>query len=283
MLSLQTINGKISNMAAVRAKKSLGQHFLTDESIAFRITESLSGTPGETRNVLEVGPGMGVLTKYLKDREDLSFKAVEIDGESVEYLLATYPTLQGRLIMGDFLALPFKGLFEGDDFRIIGNFPYNISSQIFFKIIDYRENIPEVVCMIQKEVAERIAEPPGSKSYGILSVLLQAWYDIEYLFTVGEGAFNPPPKVKSAVIRLRRNSRTDLGCDASLFKAVVKTSFGQRRKQMRNSLKPLAMAKAEREGWTEEQYASFMADEIFSLRPEKLSVEDFISLTNRLK
>lgn len=167
-------------------------------------------------------------------------------------------------------------------FRIIGNFPYNISSQIFFRILDCKDRIPEVVCMIQKEVAERIAEPPGTKSYGILSVLLQAWYDIEYLFTVGEGAFNPPPKVKSAVIRLKRNSRTSLGCDESLFKAVVKTSFGQRRKQMRNSLKPLIAAKAESMGWNQEEYTAFASDKVFDLRPEKLSVEDFIALTLKL-
>lgn len=269
-------------MTAVRAKKSLGQHFLTDESIASRITESLSGTPGQTLNILEVGPGMGVLTKYLKDREDIAFKAVEIDAESVEYLLATYPTLKDRLIMGDFLTLPFKDVFAGENFRIIGNFPYNISSQIFFRILDFRDMIPEVVCMIQKEVAQRIAEPPGSKEYGILSVMLQAWYDIEYLFTVGEGAFNPPPKVKSAVIRLRRNTRTCLGCDESLFKTVVKTAFGQRRKQMRNPLKPLMKAKAERMGWTPEEYAAFTEDEVFSLRPEKLGVEEFIDLTLKL-
>lgn len=268
-------------MTQVRAKKALGQHFLTDEPVAVRITESLA-EDSAAKGLLEIGPGTGVLTKYLKDRKDTDFKAVEIDGESVEYLLATYPSLNGRLIPGDFLRLRTDTLFGGEDFRIIGNFPYNISSQIFFRILDLRERVPEVVCMIQKEVAERIAEPPGSKSYGILSVLLQAWYDIEYLFTVGEGSFNPPPKVKSAVIRLRRNQRTDLGCDEPLFRAVVKTAFGQRRKQMRNPLKPLIAAKARSEGWDAAQCADFAADSVFSLRPEQLGVEDFISLTLKL-
>ena len=173
-------------------------------------------------------------------------------------------------------------LFSGEAFNIIGNLPYNISSQIFFKVIEYRDRIPQVVSMIQKEVAERIAEKPGTKTYGILSVLLQAWYDIEYLFTVGEGAFNPPPKVKSAVIRLVRNQRTSLGCDEALFKTVVKTGFNQRRKTLRNSLKPLIRAKADRLGWSEEQLSEFVADPVFELRPERLNVEDFISLTLKL-
>ncbi len=203
---------------------------------------------------------------------------VEIDRESVDYLLVNYPQVNGSLIEADFLKLKLENFFK-DKFCVIGNFPYNISSQIFFKILDYKEQIPQVVCMIQKEVAERIAEKPGTKTYGILSVLLQAWYDIEYLFTVGEGAFNPPPKVKSAVIRLVRNSRTSLGCDQSLFKAIVKTGFNQRRKTLRNSLKPIIKAKAEKEKWSEEQLSGFLADPVFELRPERLSVEDFISLT----
>ena len=214
----------------VRAKKALGQHFLTDQDIARRIVGALQGSP-----VLEVGPGMGVLTQYL---DNTNLKVIEIDKESVVYLRKHFPELGDGLIEGDFLKMDLGNVFPGQ-FSIIGNFPYNISSQIFFKIIDNRDLVPEVVCMIQKEVAERIAEKPGTKTYGILSVFLQAWYDIEYLFTVGSGAFNPPPKVQSAVIRLTRNSRTSLSCDEKLFKTVVKTAFGQRRKTLRNSLKPL--------------------------------------------
>jgi len=259
----------------VRAKKALGQHFLTDQKVARDIVTALhGGFP-----VLEVGPGMGVLTQYLLEREDIDLKLVEIDSESVEYLLTHFPGMQGRLMEADFLTLRLERIFP-EHFAIIGNFPYNISSQIFFKVLDYKDRIPEVVGMVQKEVAERIAEGPGSKTYGILSVLLQAWYNIEYLFTVGSGCFAPPPKVESAVIRLTRNGRTTLGCDESLFKTVVKTAFGQRRKMMRNPLKPLARAKAEREGWSEEQLAAFLAQDVFSLRPERLSVEDFIDLTN---
>lgn len=228
--------------------------------------------------VLEVGPGMGVLSGRLLDRSELDLRLVEIDGESVEYLLAHFPGMQGRLLQADFLTLRLEKLFP-ERFAVIGNFPYNISSQIFFKILDHRERIPEVVCMIQKEVAERIAEAPGSKTYGILSVLLQAWYDIEYLFSVGSGCFAPPPKVESAVIRLRRNGRSSLGCDEALFKTIVKTAFGQRRKMLRNPLKPLVAAKAQREGWTAEETAAFLEQTVFSLRPEKLSVEDFIDLT----
>ena len=248
----------------VRAKKALGQHFLTDLSIAQRIADALLvpcpgldtqyGT-GNPMPALEVGPGMGVLTQYVLQRPEVDLRMVE--------------------------KLKLESFFP-DKFCVIGNFPYNISSQIFFKILDYKEQVPQVVCMIQKEVAERIAEKPGTKTYGILSVLLQAWYDIEYLFTVGEGAFNPPPKVKSAVIRLVRNSRTSLGCDEALFKTVVKTGFNQRRKTLRNSLKPLIRAKADRNGWSEEQLAEFIADPVFELRPERLSVEDFIALTLKL-
>lgn len=231
--------------------------------------------------VLEVGPGMGVLTQYLLERSDIDLKLVEIDGESVDYLLQHFQGMQGRLLQADFLSLKLEKLFP-EKFAVIGNFPYNISSQIFFKILDYKEQIPQVVCMIQKEVAQRLAEKPGSKTYGILSVLLQAWYDIEYLFPVGPGCFAPPPKVDSAVIRLTRNSRTSLGCDEKLFKTVVKTAFGQRRKMMRNPLKPLAAAKAAREGWDAERLAEFLSQPVFSLRPEVLSVEDFVELTNIL-
>lgn len=272
----------------VRAKKALGQHFLTDLSIAQRIAEALivpcPVTGCEEINpmpALEIGPGMGVLTQYLLQREEVDLRMVEIDSESVNYLLVHFPQVQGKLLEADFLKLRLERFFPGK-FCVIGNFPYNISSQIFFKILDYKEQVPQVVCMIQKEVAERIAEKPGTKTYGILSVLLQAWYDIEYLFTVGEGAFNPPPKVKSAVIRLVRNNRTELGCDESLFKTVVKTGFNQRRKTLRNSLKPLIRAKAERDGWTDEQLAEFTSDPVFELRPERLSVEEFIALTVKL-
>lgn len=260
----------------VRAKKALGQHFLTDQAIAKSITNALHAEL--TSDVLEIGPGMGVLTQYLLERNDINLKAVEIDSESVEYLLSHFPEIQGRVVFGDFLRISPEFFFEGP-FCIIGNLPYNISSQIFFKILDYRDQIPEVVCMIQKEVAERIAEGPGSKTYGILSVLLQAWYKIEYLFTVGSGCFVPPPKVQSAVIRLRRGDRKSLPCDEALFKTVVKTAFGQRRKTLRNSLKPLLSETAENKGWTIEQLAALTAQPVFDLRPERLSVEDFIALT----
>ncbi|MCR5759805.1 MAG: 16S rRNA (adenine(1518)-N(6)/adenine(1519)-N(6))-dimethyltransferase RsmA [Bacteroidales bacterium] len=303
-------------MMEVRAKKALGQHFLTDQKVARKIVDALvtpfpalswsgakassdarpvpclsqkdgkglkaAGGSGESYSpVLEVGPGMGVLTQYLLERKDINLKLVEIDTESVNYLLTHFPDMEGRLMEADFLKLRLEKFFPAD-FAIIGNFPYNISSQIFFKVLDYREQIPEVVGMVQKEVAERLAEGPGSKTYGILSVLLQAWYDIEYLFTVGSGCFAPPPKVESAVIRLTRNGRTSLGCDEALFKTVVKTAFGQRRKMMRNPLKPLVHTKAVRLGWNEAETADFLALPVFSQRPEQLSVEDFVALTNLL-
>jgi len=250
-------------MSEVRAKKALGQHFLTDQRIAKAIVDAL----GEgARDVLEVGPGMGVLTQYLLERPDIDLKMVEVDGESVQYLMRHFPGLEGKLLEADYLKLNIRKLFPGP-YRVIGNFPYNISSQIFFKILEDKDLVPEVVCMIQKEVADRIAEPPGTKTYGILSVLLQAWYDIEYVLSVGPGAFNPPPKVNSAVIRLRRNSRTELGCDEALFKQVVKTAFNQRRKTLRNALKPLI-----KEG-------TDTSDPVFDLRAEKLGVEDFVRLT----
>ena len=273
----------------VRAKKALGQHFLTDLKIAESIVSSLrlpgcgekyisegEDWPSQT---LEIGPGMGVLSQYLLRKPEADLKMIEIDNESVAYLLSHFPEADGRVIYGDFLKMDLDSLFPGQ-FNVIGNFPYNISSQIFFRILDCRGRIPQVVCMIQKEVAERIAEKPGSKTYGILSVLLQAWYDIEYLFTVGSGAFAPPPKVQSAVIRLTRNARRDLGCDPSDFKFIVKTAFGQRRKTLRNSLKPLIASKASREGWDAERLAAFVSDPVFDLRPERLGVEDFVSLTN---
>lgn len=253
----------------VRAKKSLGQHFLTDEGIAKAIVEALR--PAEApSDVLEIGPGTGVLTKYLLQREDIKLKMVEVDGEAVEYLRNHFPGVQGKLLQEDFLKMNLEKVFGGN-FLVIGNLPYNISSQIFFKILQHRDQVPQAVCMVQKEVAERIAEKPGTKTYGILSVLLQAWYDIEYLFTVGSGAFAPPPKVQSAVIRLHRNERKSLGVDETLFKSIVKLSFNQRRKTLRNSLKSIL-----------EGCGADKSDPVFDLRPEKLSVEDFISLTRLL-
>ena len=248
----------------VRAKKALGQHFLKDENIALQIAESLTGL---TPRVLEIGPGMGVLTKYLYNRENIDFHAIEIDTESVEYLHAHYPSL--HVIEGDFLALDLSTLFA-EPFAVIGNFPYNISSQILFKVFDNRNCIPEVVGMFQKEVAERVAAKPGSKTYGILSVLLSAFYNIEYLFTVHEHVFNPPPKVKSAVIRLQRNGVTSLECDEKLFVQVVKTGFNQRRKTLRNALRQLNMP------------LDAVPETLLGLRAEQLSVSDFIEITNSL-
>ncbi|MDX9881696.1 MAG: 16S rRNA (adenine(1518)-N(6)/adenine(1519)-N(6))-dimethyltransferase RsmA [Prolixibacteraceae bacterium] len=249
-------------MTIVRAKKNLGQHFLKDKNIARKIVESLSV---ETRNVLEVGPGMGVLTQFLLEKK-YHLHVVEIDDESVEYLENHFPQLQGHIISGDFLRLDLQKYFSGT-FSVIGNFPYNISSQIFFKVLENREQIPQVVGMVQKEVAERIAATHGSKTYGILSVLLQAFYRIEYLFTVTEHVFIPPPKVKSAVIRLVRNGREQLECNEKLFFQVVKTAFNQRRKTMRNSLKAMI---------TDETLKN---SELLALRPEQLSVSDFELLT----
>lgn len=324
----------------VRAKKALGQHFLTDMSIAARIVDSLvicagdtasglaenikgpchaadadrhsqetgckaniseaeriqgEGATGENRceanaleaelcnsrgpvpassrkaNVLEVGPGTGVLTDFLLKRDDINLKLAEIDTESVEYLRNRYPFLGTDLVEGDFLKMDLGLMFKGEPFCVIGNFPYNISSQIFFKILEYKDRVPQVVGMLQKEVAERLASPPGNKSYGILSVLLQAWYDIEYLFTVPEHVFAPPPKVKSAVIRIRRNGRTSLGCDEQLFKKVVKSCFNQRRKTIRNSIRA-----ALGDGFEIKD----TGHRFMSMRPEQLSVEDFAELVN---
>ena len=254
-------------MTEVRAKKALGQHFLTDLNIARKIADALSGGTSEApAAVLEVGCGMGVLTQFLLRRNDIVTWGAEIDAESVEYLHAHYPEFTPRLIEGDFLKLDLRERFP-EGVRIIGNFPYNISSQIFFKVLENRDLVPECVGMIQREVAVRIAEPPGSKEYGILSVLLQAWYDIEYLFTVNETVFNPPPKVKSAVIRLRRNATRQLACDEALFIKVVKASFGQRRKMLRNSLKAV--------------FGDFGGEEhpFFTRRAEALSVAEFVELT----
>ncbi len=248
----------------VRPKKSLGQHFLRDKTVAQRIVDSLSGNQ---KTVLEIGPGMGVLTEYLLQRSDINLYAIEIDRDSVPYLQQHFPQLTPQLIEGDFLQLDLGRLFK-ESFAVIGNFPYNISSQIFFKVLENRNQIPELVGMVQKEVAERIAEKPGSKTYGILSVLIQAFYNVEYLFTVHENVFVPPPKVKSAVIRFIRNDVQQLNCDEKLFTKVVKTTFNQRRKTIRNSLKPLVGNEI------------LPPHTFLDLRPERLSVEDFVELTN---
>ena len=322
----------------VRPKKALGQHFLTDLDIAERIVHALRGetvlevgpgtgvltrilldrtapgqdgtaaAPGqpETPAAFEHGPDNGRRTVTQMDSDGhegriRSFKAIEIDRESAAYLRKNLSGIVPGLIEGDFLKLRLDELFPGS-FSVIGNFPYNISSQIFFKILDYKDLIPEVVCMVQKEVAQRIAEKPGTKTYGILSVFLQAWYDIEYLFTVEPGSFNPPPKVRSAVIRLTRNGRTSLGCDEKLFRTIVKTAFGQRRKTLRNSLKPLFANKTEAAGTagatgvarsvettgaaggqTTPSAGTQLSDPVFDLRPERLSVEDFVRLTLMLQ
>lgn len=255
-------------MQSVRPKKSLGQHFLNDKSIAKRIADTLddySHLP-----VLEVGPGTGVLTNFLLEKEkDLT--VVELDRESVAYLQQNLEELDNdRIIEADFLQLNLSDLYQGE-FCVIGNYPYNISSQIFFKVLDYKDSIPCCSGMIQKEVAMRLAAEPGSKTYGILSVLLQVWYDVEYLFTVHEGLFTPPPKVKSAVVRLVRNQRTMMGCDEKLFKRVVKTSFNRRRKMMRNSLKPLLG-----------ENTKVLQNTIFTKRPEQLSISQFEEITNLL-
>lgn len=250
----------------VRAKKNLGQHFLVDTSIAHNIVNSLSG---DYLDVLEVGPGMGALTSILLENDVYRLHVVEIDQESVAYLEQHLPQLRGRIWQENFLKMDFDKIFS-QPFSIIGNFPYNISSQILFKILDEKDKVPEVVGMFQKEVAERIASAAGNKSYGILSVLLQAFYDIEYLFTVNENAFNPPPKVKSAVIRLKRNQVQHLDCDEKMFKQIVKTAFNQRRKMLRNSLKNICFEE------------DFTKKRIFDQRPETLSVADFIYITQHV-
>ena len=262
-------------MAQVKAKKALGQHFLTDLEIARKIADTIE-KPELPENakiwgdlpVLEIGPGMGVLSQFLM-KAGRMVKAVEIDAESVGYLNRVFPDLE--VVEGDFLKMDLRELFKGE-FALIGNYPYNISSQIFFKALEYRENIPVIAGMLQKEVAERICSKPGSKVYGILSVLLQAWYGCEYLFNVPPSVFSPPPKVMSGVIRLTRNDRKTLGCDERLFKTVVKTAFGQRRKTLRNSLGGLIPADS-----------PILKDPIMALRSERLGVEEFIRLTLAVK
>lgn len=257
-------------MKQVKAKKALGQHFLNDTGIAQRIAQTIMAdelpaeSPLASLPILEIGPGMGVLTRFLLD-SGRQLKAVELDNESVEYLHKAFPTL--NVIEGDFLQMNLSDIYTGQ-FALIGNYPYNISSQIFFKVLENKDHIPIVAGMLQKEVAERICSGPGSKVYGILSVLLQAWYDCKYLFNVSPGVFTPPPKVMSGVLRLTRNSRTTLGCDERLFKTVVKTSFGMRRKTLRNSLAGLL-----------KPGSRLLSNPIMAERPERLSVEQFIDLT----
>ena len=260
-------------MQKVRPKKNLGQHFLTDLNIAKRIADTVDACPALP--ILEIGPGMGVLTQYLvmKGRE---VKAVEIDKESVDYLHANFPALRDNIIGEDCLRMDLGRIFDGRQFVLTGNYPYDISSQIFFKMLDYKELIPCCTGMIQREVAQRMAAAPGSKTYGILSVLIQAWYDVEYLFTVDEGVFSPPPKVKSAVIRMTRNGVAHLGCDEQLFKRLVKTVFNQRRKMLRVSIRQM-FAKDRLPG------ASFFATETMTRRPEQLSIQEFVGLTNEVE
>ncbi len=252
-------------MQDVRPKKGLGQHFLTDRNIATKIVGSL--LPGNNKTLIEVGPGKGILTGYLLERNEIDFITVELDKESIAYLNTAYPDHTGKFILGDFLKFPLKDLKV--PIAIIGNFPYNISSQIFFYVLEHRNIVSQVVCMIQKEVAERISTGPGSKKYGILSVLLQAYYNIEYLFTVNEKCFMPPPKVKSAVIRLTRNDRKEMECNPTVFFKIVKAAFNQRRKTIRNSLR--------------NQYNNLPLDNILlTMRPEQLTVEQFEELTQRI-
>lgn len=256
-------------MKLVKPKKFLGQHFLKDLKVAQDIADTVDTFPDLP--ILEVGPGMGVLTQFLV-RKGRMLKVVELDYESVAYLREAYPSLEDNIIEDDFLKMNLQRLFDGKPFVLTGNYPYNISSQIFFKMLDNKELIPCCTGMIQKEVAERIAAGPGSKTYGILSILIQAWYDVEYLFTVEPGVFNPPPKVKSAVIRMTRNGVQDLGCDPKLFKQVVKTTFNQRRKTLRNSIKPILG-----------KDCPLTENELFNKRPEQLSVQQFIDLTNQVE
>lgn len=250
-------------MKRVRPKKYLGQHFLKDERIAQRIIESVQSAGNET--LIEVGPGMGVLTKYLFELKSSGFYAMDVDTESVEYLKSEFPERKDQVLLEDFLKYPLSSF--NAPIAVVGNFPYNISSQIFFKIWDNLDAVSEVVCMIQKEVAQRIAAKPGNKTYGILSVLLQAFFEIEYLFSVPPGVFDPPPKVQSAVIRLRRNQVRQLKCEHSHFKIVVKTAFGKRRKTLRNALKDLNLA------------PQITHEKVFDQRAEQLSVDDFVRLT----
>ncbi|MBD1423547.1 16S rRNA (adenine(1518)-N(6)/adenine(1519)-N(6))-dimethyltransferase RsmA [Sphingobacterium chuzhouense] len=255
-------------MSTVRAKKHLGQHFLNDKSAAQKIVEALEPTLG-FKHVLEVGPGMGVLSDFLLQKDAYETWLIDVDDESIVFLADKYPQLDNRLIHGDFLTLDFSRFF-GDKMAVIGNFPYNISSQILFKILEERQRVVQMVGMFQKEVAERCVAKPGNKEYGILSVFLQAYYDVRYLFTVKAGAFNPPPKVLSGVIKMTRNDRDRLDCDEKLFWRVVKAAFNQRRKTLRNALS--AVVPKDR----------MSNNPLYELRAERLSVEDFVTLTNEI-
>ncbi|MCI2081915.1 MAG: 16S rRNA (adenine(1518)-N(6)/adenine(1519)-N(6))-dimethyltransferase RsmA [Bacteroidales bacterium] len=304
----------------VKPKKELGQHFLKDEGIAIRIVNTALDGYDCTKSLLEIGPGTGVLTKHLLDemssRPGMDLRLVEIDHEAAEFLRRAYPRTREILFEEDFLKADLGKMFPGA-FDVVGNFPYNISSQIFFKLLDFRDRVPQIVCMLQKEVAGRLASAPGKKAYGVLSVLFQAWYDIDYLFEVGSQCFEPQPKVQSAVIRLRRNSRNALPCDEIMFKKIVKTGFNQRRKTLRNSLKPMLAAMAagadisrfnagdgartgygtlKRDGTiignghgaaAEKSRSAtlhdLLASPMLDLRPEQLSVEDFIKLTGSVE
>ncbi|MBU2912728.1 MULTISPECIES: 16S rRNA (adenine(1518)-N(6)/adenine(1519)-N(6))-dimethyltransferase RsmA [Reichenbachiella] len=254
-------------MAYVKPKKRLGQHFLTDLSIAENIVSALTGAE-HNANVLEIGPGTGVLSDFLIEKASIQkLVLLDLDKESIDFLEKKYEGKDAEIRFADFLREDLNTMFDGQSFSVIGNFPYNISSQIFFKVLDYKDQVDEVVCMLQKEVAVRIASREGNKDYGILSVLLQAYYDIDYLFTVPPTVFNPPPKVNSGVIKLKRNQVTDLGCDEKMFKRVVKAGFQMRRKTLRNAMKPLALPE------------EITAQEVFNKRAEQLSVDDFIALT----
>jgi len=257
----------------VKPKKHLGQHFLKDETICQRISDAIK-PDGKYNKVLEIGPGTGALTKYLLNREDFETSVIEIDRESVAYLEAHYPQLKNRIFSDDFLHKDPVSIMGDKPFAVVGNFPYNISTQILFRVLEFKDLVPEVVGMFQKEVAVRIAEGPGSRDYGIISVFLQAYFDIEYLFTVDEHVFHPPPKVKSGVIRLTRNETKSLPCDEQLFTRIVKTAFGQRRKTLRNSLKPFADKRKE----VFEAHSEF-----FGRRPETLSVAEFVWLTQQFQ
>ena len=270
-------------MKSVRPKKQLGQHFLTDQEVAQKIANTVDACPGLP--ILEVGPGMGVLTQYLLPK-GRPVKVVEIDTESVAYLKEHMPQLGEDILEDDFLRMPLDRIFGGEPFVLTGNYPYNISSQIFFRMLEYRDLIPCCTGMIQREVALRMAAAPGSRTYGILSVLLQAWYDIEYLFTVDEHVFCPPPKVKSAVIRLTRNSVTSLPCQEALFRRVVKTTFNQRRKTLRNNIRPLLTqidTEQTGKGIQPKDHTEWLGQPLFQKRPEQLSVQDFIQLTLSLQ
>ena len=268
-------------MHSVKPKKFLGQHFLTHLPTASAIADTVDACPDLP--ILEVGPGMGVMTQYLLQK-GRKLKVVELDFESVAYLREHFPEMENDIIEDDFLKMHLENTFEGKPFVLTGNYPYNISSQIFFKMLEYRSIIPCCTGMIQKEVAERLAAKPGSKAYGILSVLVQLWYDVDYLFTVEPGVFNPPPKVRSAVVRLTRNEKTDCGCNEKLLRRIVKGTFNQRRKMLRGTLRPLLNEICHAQGVeADDRHTQFLQEPRFTKRPEQLSVADFITLTNDIE